>query len=105
MVHDAHPTTPSTHEERRDLQIKLASVLSVVFAMAAALLWGCSALVNIPTLKSGFGTLVSVMQGATTVLGEAPFYDALATISRLNAAAAGCALLSALSQAMTLRHK
>jgi hypothetical protein len=35
---------------------------SVLFAFAAALLWGWSALINVPLLKSGFGTLVTVMK-------------------------------------------
>ncbi len=34
-------------------------ILSVVFALAAAFLWGWSALINVPVLKSGYGTLVS----------------------------------------------
>jgi hypothetical protein len=82
--------------------MKLWSILSVVFAFAAALLWGWSALINVPLLKSGFGSLVTVMKDGSTVVGEAPFYAALAKISRLNAGAAGCACLSALTQAVTL---
>jgi hypothetical protein len=82
--------------------MKLWSILSVVFAFAAALLWGWSALINLPLLKSGHGTLVTVMKNGSTVIGEAPFYAALAKISRLNAGAAGCAFLSALTQAITL---
>ncbi len=82
--------------------MKLSSILSVLFAFAAALLWGWSALINVPLLKSGFGTLVTVMKGGSTVIGEAPFYAALAKISRLNAGAAGCAFSSALAQAITL---
>src|ERR1039457_4479091 len=80
--------------------MKLWAILSVVFAFAAALLWGWSALINVPLLKSGYGTLVSVMKDGSTVIGEAPFYAALANISRLNAGAAGCAFLSALTQAI-----
>jgi hypothetical protein len=75
--------------------MKLWPIFSVVFALGAAFFWGWSA-------KSGFGTLVSVMKDGSTVIGEAPFYAALAKISRLNAAAAGCAFLSALTQAVTL---
>jgi hypothetical protein len=71
--------------------MKVCSILSVVFASLAALLWGCSAFVNVPLLKSGWGTLVSVMKDGSTVVGEAPFYAALAKISRLNAGAALCA--------------
>ena len=82
--------------------MKLCQILSVLFAFAAALLWGWSAFVNMPMLKSGFGTLVTVMKDGSTVMGEAPFYAALAKISRLNAGAAGCAFVSALTQAVTL---
>ena len=69
--------------------MKLWAILSVVFAFAAALLWGWSALINVPLLKSGYGTLVSVMKDGSTVIGEAPFYVALANISRLNAGLRG----------------
>jgi hypothetical protein len=82
--------------------MKLCSILSVLFALGAAIFWGCSAVVNVPLLKSGYGTLISVMKDGATVIGEAPFYAALAKISRLNALAAGCAFLSALTQAFTL---
>jgi hypothetical protein len=82
--------------------MKLWPILSVVFALGAAFFWGWSATVNVPLLKSGFGTLVSVMKDGSTVDSEAPFYAALATISRLNAVAALCAFLSALTQAVTL---
>jgi hypothetical protein len=82
--------------------MKLWSILSVLFALAAALLWAWSAFINVPLLKSGFGTLVTVMKDGSTVVGEAPFYAALAKISRLNAGAAGCAFFSALAQAVTL---
>lgn len=82
--------------------MKLWPILSAVFALGAAFFWGWSAIVNVPLLKSGYGTLVSVMKDGSTVIGEAPFYAALATISRLNAVAAICAFLSALTQAVTL---
>jgi hypothetical protein len=82
--------------------MKLWSILSVVFALAAAVFWGWSAFVNVPILKSGYGTLVSVMKNGSTVAGEAPFYAALAKISGLNALAAACACLSAITQAVTL---
>lgn len=82
--------------------MKLWTILSVVFALAAALLWGWSAFINVPLLKSGYGSLVTVMKDGSTVGGEAPFYAALAKISRLNAAAAGFAFLSALTQTITL---
>ena len=80
----------------------LWSILSVFFAIAAAVLWGWSAMINVPVLKSGFGSLVSVMRDGSTVVGEAPFYTALAKISHLNAFAAVCACLSAITQAVTL---
>jgi hypothetical protein len=82
--------------------MKACAVLSVVFALAAAFFWGWSAFVNVPLLKSGYGSLVSVMKDGSSVAGEGPFYAALAMISRLNAIAAACALLSALTQAVTL---
>jgi hypothetical protein len=84
--------------------MKVYSILSVVFASLAALLWGCSAFVNVPLLKSGFGSLVTVMKDGSTIVGEAPFYAALAKISWLNAGAAVCAFLSASAQAITLRR-
>jgi len=67
--------------------MKALSILSVVFALGAALFWGWSAMVNVPILKSGFGGLVSVMKDAST---------------RLNFVAAACAAISALTQAVTL---
>lgn len=79
-------------------------ILSVIFALAAAVFWALSAWVNVPMLESGYGTLVTVMKDGSRVSGEAPFYAALATISRLNAVAAGCAFVSALTQALTLRQ-
>ena len=82
--------------------MKLWSILSVVFALAAAVLWGWSAFVNVPVLRSSFGTLVSILKDGTKVNGEAPFYAALAKISRLNALAAACACLSAVAQAVAL---
>jgi hypothetical protein len=82
--------------------MKILPALSVVFAFAAALLWGWSATINLPILRSGFGSLISVMKDGSTVVGEAPFYAAMAKISSLNAWAAGCAAASALTQAITL---
>jgi hypothetical protein len=82
--------------------MKLCSILSVFFAFGAAFLWGWSAFINVPVLKSGWGTLVSVMKDGSNEPSEKPFYDALAKISRLNAGAAGCAFFSALTQALTL---
>lgn len=80
----------------------LWSILSVLFAIVAAVLWGRSAFINVPILQSGWGTLVSVMPDGTRELGEGPFYAALTKISRLNAAAAVFACLSAISQAIAL---
>lgn len=82
--------------------MKALSITSVVFALGAAILWGWSAVVNVPVLKSGYGSLISVMPDGTTVGGEGPFYAALAKISKLNAGAAGCAAISAVLQAITL---
>jgi hypothetical protein len=79
-----------------------ASVISVIFAVAAAVFWWWSARVNIPLLKSGYGTLVAVLKDGSEIKGEAPFYDALSSISRLNAWAATCAGISALFQALSL---
>jgi hypothetical protein len=79
-----------------------ASVVSVIFAVFAAGLWWWSACVNVPLLKSAMGTLVSVLEDGEVIKGEAPFYKALATISRLNACAAACAGISALFQALSL---
>jgi hypothetical protein len=80
----------------------LWSILSVVFALAAAILWGWSAFVYIPLLQSGWSSLVSITQDGSPEIGEAPFYAALKKISRLNAGAAACACLSAAAQAVTL---
>jgi hypothetical protein len=82
--------------------MKLWPILSIVFALGAAFFWGWSAFVNVPILKSGYGTLVSEMKDGSKVIGEAPFYAALTKIARLNAVAAICAALSALTQAVTL---
>jgi len=82
--------------------MKLCSILSVIFALAAAVFWGWSAIVNIPVFVSGFGTLVTVMKDGSTVPGQDLFFAALKRISVLNAAAAGCAFVSAFTQALTL---
>jgi hypothetical protein len=82
--------------------VKLWSILSVSFALGAAFFWAWSAMVDVPLLKSGYGTLITVMKDGSTVVGEAPFYKALARISVLNAVAAGCAFFSAVTQAVTL---
>jgi hypothetical protein len=86
--------------------MRFLSILSVGFALGAAIFWAWSAFINIPILESGWGTLVSVMKDGSRVIGERPFYEALAKISRLNAVAAGCAFASALTQALTMfAHK
>jgi len=82
--------------------MKLWSILSVFFALGAAFFWALSAVVHVPLLKSGYGTLVTVMKDESLVVGEAPFYKALKRISCLNAMAATCAFLSAFTQAVTL---
>jgi len=82
--------------------VKTLSIVSVLFAFAAAVLWGWSAFINVPVLKSGWGTLGCVMPDGTSVAGEGPFYAALKRISRLNAFAAACAAISALVQALTI---
>ena len=85
--------------------MKLWTILSVVFALAAAFFWGWSAFINVPMLQSGWGTLVTIIEDGSKVNGVAPFYAALAKVSRLNAVAAGCACLSAVTQAVTLFRK
>jgi hypothetical protein len=82
--------------------MNLCAIVSAVFAFAAALLWGGSAMIHVPHLKSGYGTLITIMEDGSTEKGESPFYAALTKISRLNASAAACAFLSAFTQAVTL---
>lgn len=82
--------------------MKRWSILSVVFAFGAAFFWALSAMVNVPVLKSDYGTLVTVMKNGSTIIGEAPFLEALSEVSRLDAVAAACAFFSALTQAATL---
>lgn len=82
--------------------MKLLSILSVVFALVAAIFWAWSAFINVPTIFSGYGTLGTQMPDGSTVIGPGPFYAALTKISRLNAVAAGCAFLSALTQAIAM---
>jgi hypothetical protein len=80
----------------------LWSMLSVFFALGAAIFWAWSAVINVPILKSGYGSLVCIMKDGSTEIGESPFYVALKTVSRLNAAAAACAFVSAVAQAVAL---
>lgn len=65
---------------------------SVAFAAAAAALWAWSSLVNLPVIGSTYSTIANLE----------PFYAALKKVSRLNAAAAACAFISALLQAFSL---
>ena len=82
--------------------MKTFSILSVVFALGAAFFWGWSTRVKVPVLKSGCGTLFSVMEDGSKVIGEGPFYAALKNIARLNVVAAVCAAASAFTQTVTL---
>jgi hypothetical protein len=70
-----------------------ATNVAVVFALFAAILWGWSALVNLPVIGSAFGTIANLD----------PFYGALKKVARLNGCAAFCAFVSAVAQAMALR--
>jgi hypothetical protein len=82
--------------------MRALSIVSVIFAFGAAGFWGWSALINVPVIYSGFGTLGTQFPNGSTVAGIEPFYGALGRISLLNALAAGCAFISALTQAITL---
>jgi uncharacterized membrane-anchored protein YitT (DUF2179 family) len=82
--------------------MRILSIVSVIFALGAAAFWGWSAFINVPVIYSGYGTLGTQLPNGTTIAGIEPFYSALKTISRLNALAAGCAFVSALTQALTL---
>lgn len=82
--------------------MKILPIISVVFALGAAVFWGWSAFVNVPTIYSGWGTLGTIMKDGSEVIGTDPFYSALTKISRLNAIAAICALVSAVCQAASL---
>ncbi len=83
----------------------ILSIVSVVFALVAAGFWGWSAFINVPVIYSGFDTLVTQLPNGSNILGVEPFYAALKLISKLNALAAGCAFISALTQALTLLPK
>jgi hypothetical protein len=74
------------------------SLANLVFAVAAAILWFCSARVYIPVLKSGWGTLTSIMKNGSIQKSETPFRDALTKAARLNMWAALFTGLSALAQ-------
>src|SRR5713101_3166236 len=68
------------------------ALLSVLFAVGAAGFWGKSALVDYPVIDNSYVEMVNIE----------PFYATLKRVARLNACAAGCALLSAVFQAITL---
>ena len=85
--------------------MRILSIVSVVFALGAAGFWGWSALINVPVIYSGFGTLGTQLPNGSNIPGVEPFYAALKLISKLNALAASCAFVSALTQAMTLLPK
>jgi hypothetical protein len=68
------------------------SGMSVIFAAVAAILWGWSALVNLPVIGSAYAAIHNLD----------PFYAALKRVARLNAFAALSAFLSASAQATAL---
>jgi hypothetical protein len=74
------------------MTLTIVSDLSVVFALAAAVLWAWSSAVNLPIVGSGYGAIANLD----------PFYAALKKVARLNALAATCAFLSAALQAWAL---
>jgi hypothetical protein len=67
------------------------SWIGVGFAALAAALWAWSSLVNVPVIGSAHGAIENLE----------PFYKGLKKIARLNFAAAGCAFISALLQAIS----
>jgi hypothetical protein len=71
-----------------------ASGVSIVFALGAAGLWGWSAFVNLPVIGSAWGAIANLDT----------FYAALKRVARLNGAAAGCAFVSAIAQAIALHY-
>jgi hypothetical protein len=70
----------------------LASMTSVAFALLAAGFWAWSSLVYLPVVGSTYATITNIE----------PFYAATKKVARLNTAAAGCAFVSALTQAVAL---
>jgi hypothetical protein len=70
----------------------LASLISVVLALIAALLWAASAAVNLPILGSAWGAIHNLDA----------FYIAMKRVARLNSGAAFCAFASATAQAISL---
>jgi hypothetical protein len=85
--------------------MRILSIVSVVFALGAAGFWGWSALINVPVIYSGYGTLGTQLPNGSDIPGVELFYAALKFISKLNALAASCAFISALAQASTLLLK
>jgi len=72
--------------------VTLISQISVLFALSAAALWACSALVNLPMTVSPFGTIENLHT----------FYAGMKKVARLNAGAAFCAFTSAAAQAIAV---
>jgi hypothetical protein len=70
----------------------LASQISIIFALIAAVLWALSAAVNLPIIGSAYGEIANL----------ASFYAAMKKVARLNAGAASCAFVSAAAQAAVL---
>jgi hypothetical protein len=68
------------------------SWFSVGFAALAAALWAWSALVNVPVIVSAHGGISNLEL----------FHKAIKKISRLNFAAASCAFIAALLQAISV---
>jgi hypothetical protein len=78
--------------DKQEALLTYFSWASVIFALLAALFWGASALVNLPTLSGVIRDIDNL----------GPFHSAMKKVGKLNAVAAGCAFISALSQAITL---
>jgi hypothetical protein len=68
------------------------STISVIFAAVAAALWLWSSFINLPVIGSAYGAIANLE----------PFYKAMKIVARLNAGAAFCAFVSALTQATAL---
>jgi len=72
--------------------MKFTVWISVIFAVAAAVFWGWSALVNLPRLRATYEGIDQIEE----------FGAALRKVSKLNVIAAACACASALSQAVSI---
>jgi hypothetical protein len=90
MLQLYHPT--SNAPEGVWIMAMSATIVSVVFAALAALLWAWSSFVNLPVIGSAWGTIANLE----------PFYVAMKKTARLNSAAAASAFISALTQAIAL---